>query len=598
MMVQLHNRQYPHLLRHADKLRQSGVLCDTVVVVDGQAFQAHGVVLACASKKLEQQLRDAEDGPRRQCTISNLSPRTFQQILDYAYRETLEVCAGDLRELLRAAELLEMRPLEEQCLEQLKMVTGAGQVPEAPGVASAGGEAPSSEGSPRVASLEEHSDVEVVEASPCTSPGGEKKTKPDDVPPQAAPAPPRVSVIASAATSVPSKLGWSSVTPQGMAHTSTDFMAIRSFQSSRPLLAYSIPYSAPVCSLYPSPSMTQVHDSILGYAGLFHPLHHGLLPAAQKLGVTIKQDPLGKKASFDATLIGNVPEEEERKLQGSADRIFRCLHCHKEFLDNRRLQMHAIIPSRNHPVSSLQAPRSDFSAVVEKHQATESPKRVDKRLRKVARCCNSTPRRFDEAEQQRICSNPSHLLSAVPLEPLFCPFCGKSQGARRGALSQHARRWGHLCPICNRSFASNTALRRHQRLHTGEVSFGCEYCDRCFRDESSLRSHRRIHSGEKPYQCQRCLKRFSLKHQLDTHYRVHTGEKPFECRLCGQRSRDYSAMIKHLRTHGGAAPYQCTICLEYCNSLAAMQKHLKTHPHQDFPPDWSINSTYLYTSHS
>ena len=75
------------------------------------------------------------------------------------------------------------------------------------------------------------------------------------------------------------------------------------------------------------------------------------------------------------------------------------------------------------------------------------------------------------------------------------------------------------------------------------------------------------------------------------------GEKPFECRLCGQRSRDYSAMIKHLRTHSGAAPYQCTLCLEFCNSLVAMQRHIKSHPVQDFPPNWTINSTYLYTSH-
>lgn len=77
-----------------------------------------------------------------------------------------------------------------------------------------------------------------------------------------------------------------------------------------------------------------------------------------------------------------------------------------------------------------------------------------------------------------------------------------------------------------------------------------------------------------------------------------TGEKPFECRLCGQRSRDYSAMIKHLRTHGGATPYQCTMCLEFCSSLAAMQKHLKNHPTQDFPPDWNLNSTYLYNCHT
>ncbi|MBN3313770.1 ZB16A protein, partial [Atractosteus spatula] len=57
-------------------------------------------------------------------------------------------------------------------------------------------------------------------------------------------------------------------------------------------------------------------------------------------------------------------------------------------------------------------------------------------------------------------------------------------------------------------------------------------------------------------------------------------------------------MIKHLRTHSGAGPYQCTVCLEFCCSLSAMQKHIKTHSAQDFPPDWSINSTYLYTCHS
>ncbi|XP_051522020.1 zinc finger and BTB domain-containing protein 16-like isoform X2 [Myxocyprinus asiaticus] len=133
---------------------------------------------------------------------------------------------------------------------------------------------------------------------------------------------------------------------------------------------------------------------------------------------------------------------------------------------------------------------------------------------------------------------------------------------------------------------------------SGEMTFRCKFCGRGRRDKRSLRSLRRGLGGEKPYQCKQCSKRFSLKHQLDTHHRVHTGEKPFECRLCGQRSRDYSAMIKHLRTHGGATPYQCTICLEFCSSLAAMQKHLKNHPSQDFPPDWSLSSTYLYNSHT
>ncbi|XP_060753673.1 zinc finger and BTB domain-containing protein 32 [Neoarius graeffei] len=131
-----------------------------------------------------------------------------------------------------------------------------------------------------------------------------------------------------------------------------------------------------------------------------------------------------------------------------------------------------------------------------------------------------------------------------------------------------------------------------------ELLHECKFCQRGVKEKRSLRSLRRGHGGEKPYQCKHCNKRFSLKHQLDTHLRVHTGEKPFECRLCGQRSRDYSAMIKHLRTHGGATPYQCTLCLEFCSSLVTMQKHLKSHPSQDFPPNWSLSSTYLYTCHA
>ncbi|KAJ8378929.1 hypothetical protein AAFF_G00232940 [Aldrovandia affinis] len=473
MTAQLRNPLYSPFLRRAGELRQAGFLCDAVIMVGSQVFRAHSLVLACASRELERQLTAAEDAHRRHCTVDALSARTFQQVMNYVYADTLEVSVEDLRSLLRAARLLEMEELGEQCLVWLRMldsdrrVRGSGR----------------RQGRHRI---------------------------------------------------WPSKLGWGALASRGSVPPDAEFAirSLHSLQSSQPLLAYSIPYSTPIYSLFPPPALPQMHDSLMSYTRLLHPFHHSLLQGPQKMAVSLKHSLLGKKASVDAELIvGNEPEGGVRKFQGSADRLFHCLQCRKEFLDNRKLQMHEVT-------------------------------------------------------------------SSVPLEPLCCPFCGKNQVSRSGHLPTHTRRWSHLCPDCGRSFTSNTAVRRHRRLHTGELSLGCEYCDRCFRDESSLQSHRRIHSGEKPYQCQRCPKRFSLKHQLNTHYRVHTGEKPFECRLCGQRSRDYSAMIKHLRTHGGAAPYQCTICLEYCNSLAAMQKHLKAHPVQDFPPNWSISSTYLYTSHS
>ncbi|XP_016893207.1 zinc finger and BTB domain-containing protein 16-A isoform X2 [Cynoglossus semilaevis] len=153
------------------------------------------------------------------------------------------------------------------------------------------------------------------------------------------------------------------------------------------------------------------------------------------------------------------------------------------------------------------------------------------------------------------------------------------------------------CQNCSSSLTADSAPRNAASTLSGKVCAGCRFCRKQYGLKREPQSKQHDQRGDKPYQCRHCPKKFSLKHQLDTHHRVHTGEKPFECRLCGQRSRDYSAMIKHLRTHGGATPYRCTLCLEFCSSLAAMQKHIRNHAMQEFPPDWSISSTYLYISH-
>uniref|UniRef100_A0AAY4APG9 BTB domain-containing protein n=1 Tax=Denticeps clupeoides TaxID=299321 RepID=A0AAY4APG9_9TELE len=126
-MVRVQNPSHSSLLRWANKLRLTGTLCDTLVVVEGQVFQAHGLVLACASRKLEQSLvaERSSDLPHR-CTLSDLSPRTFQQVLEYVYTGAVEVPRGELRELLTAAQVLEMDHLVKQlcvCVVRLPLST-------------------------------------------------------------------------------------------------------------------------------------------------------------------------------------------------------------------------------------------------------------------------------------------------------------------------------------------------------------------------------------------------------------------------------------------------------------------------------------------
>lgn len=121
-MIRINNTQYVHFLEQADALRRSGQLCDATISVRNQIFRAHRLVLACASRRLAEQLAlGGGDGPVR-CTLESFSPRTFKQVLDFAYMRALEVTRDDLRLLLRAAEVLEMRPLEEQCRKQLESI--------------------------------------------------------------------------------------------------------------------------------------------------------------------------------------------------------------------------------------------------------------------------------------------------------------------------------------------------------------------------------------------------------------------------------------------------------------------------------------------
>lgn len=121
-MIRINNTQYVHFLERADALRRSGMMCDAVISVRNQIFRAHRLVLACASRRLAEKLAlGGDEGPVR-CTLESFSPRTFKQVLDFTYKQALEVTRDDLQLLLRAAEVLEMQPLEEQCRTQLEII--------------------------------------------------------------------------------------------------------------------------------------------------------------------------------------------------------------------------------------------------------------------------------------------------------------------------------------------------------------------------------------------------------------------------------------------------------------------------------------------
>ncbi|MEQ2207859.1 hypothetical protein XENOCAPTIV_019844 [Xenoophorus captivus] len=106
------------LLQRANQMRLTGTLCDVIITVDGQEFPAHRTVLACTSKMFEILFHRSS----LRYALDFLSPKTFQQILEYAYTASLQATAEDLDDLLYAAEILEIEYLEEQCLKVLETI--------------------------------------------------------------------------------------------------------------------------------------------------------------------------------------------------------------------------------------------------------------------------------------------------------------------------------------------------------------------------------------------------------------------------------------------------------------------------------------------
>ncbi|KAG7242170.1 hypothetical protein INR49_024216 [Caranx melampygus] len=442
-MIRINNTQYFHFLQQADALRRSGTLCDAIISVKSHTFKAHRLVLACASRRLAQQLAQGDTDCPACCTLEYFSPRTFQQVLDFTYTQALEVSVEDLDLLLKAAQLLEMESLEDQCRKQLD--TFDCRVRE--------------EGK-----KEKMTDIKEEKGSAKETHQQKKESPVQDKKPQQT-----------------SSTGEEAI-------NSAIMESLSAADSAKNHISSSSPRKKPRLSNMPSKPYTR--DSVIAA-------------------------PVTSSSSFSS------PWTFSANMWNSVTTLRRIAENYSNLI--------AAHPSQSPNQSPIAYPIS----------------------------LSSPPHMFPLLGSHF--QNPVHSSVMVTLKTLK-PTQGKLKTANTAKeVSSVIQCCGSLPP-------------HHQGVSSVEEEMSCST------------NHNPIDRNTEetnPTSASTAPKR----------------EKPFECRLCGQRSRDYSAMIKHLRTHDGAAPYQCTVCLEFCSSLVAMQRHVKSHAMQDFPPDWSINSTYLYTSH-
>ncbi|XP_009465428.1 PREDICTED: zinc finger and BTB domain-containing protein 16 [Nipponia nippon] len=505
-MIQLQNPCHPTgLLHKANQMRLAGTLCDVVIMVDSQEFHAHRTVLACTSKMFEILFHRNS----QHYTLDFLSPKTFQQILEYAYTATLQAKVEDLDDLLYAAEILEIEYLEEQCLKILETI----QASEDNDTEVAMGD-----GGAAAAEEEEERKSRYIRGLFVSKPAGEES-----------------GYAGAAGQSLPAAargekpLGIYSLLPN---HKTEPVLGVPPSVASalhvQPALAVSMDFSA-YGGLLPQGFIQRELFSKLGELAA---------------GMKTESRALGEQCSVcGAELPDNETLEQHRKLH-SGMKTYGCELCGKRFLDSLRLRMHLLAHSAGAKALVCDQCGAQFSKedALETHRQTHTG--TD-----MAVFCLLCGKRFQtqSALQQ-------HMEVHAGVRSYICSECNRtfpSHTALKRHLRSHTGDHPYECEFCGSCFRDESTLKGHKRIHTGEKPYECNGCGKKFSLKHQLETHSAAASmpGEKPFECKLCHQRSRDYSAMIKHLRTHNGASPYQCTICLEYCPSLSAMQKHMKGH-------------------------------------------------
>ncbi|MCI4386583.1 hypothetical protein PGIGA_G00064110 [Pangasianodon gigas] len=615
-MIQLQNPSHPTALLHkANQMRLAGTLCDVVIMVDSQEFHAHRTVLACTSKMFEILFHRNS----QHYTLDFLSPKTFQQILEYAYTATLQAKVEDLDDLLYAAEILEIEYLEEQCLKILETIQSSdendaevnmndGGTEEDDehkgrhGRSTAGSKKHSMEDSGYVSTAQQAFALSsIVDQSPSVSTSFGLST----MSPTKAAVDSLMSIGQSLLQSSMQHTLGTEQTLQGNPHSilpeiKTEMMQVddaNGRESPRPMDSST------------SSNGDRNGDGDKSRDGPGTPTRSSVITSAR--GLQYVREDGGGDHPTEASQMGleGMPGMTEKHLAS----LYGLPPNHKS---EALLSMPASMASTLHMSPAL-AMSMDFSAYSSLLPQSFIQREFFNKLGEIAvgmkpdgrggqneRCnvCGAELPDNEAVEQHRklhsgmktygceLCGKRfldslrlrMHLLShSAGEKAIVCDQCG-AQFQKEEDLEAHRQihtgsDMAIFCLLCGKRFQTQTALQQHMEVHAGVRSYICSECNRTFPSHTALKRHLRSHTGDHPYECEFCGSCFRDESTLKGHKRIHTGEKPYECNGCGKKFSLKHQLETHYRVHTGEKPFECKLCHQRSRDYSAMIKHLRTH---------------------
>ncbi|KAJ2941066.1 hypothetical protein O0L34_g13195 [Tuta absoluta] len=179
-----------------------------------------------------------------------------------------------------------------------------------------------------------------------------------------------------------------------------------------------------------------------------------------------------------------------------------------------------------------------------------------------------------------------------------CPKCEKTFKSntrlRKHIFDYHSARRVE-CKYCNVQYANRDTLKAHlMRKHPTEVlcsipakKYICKECGMAFESPSHLKIHSTKHSHKRDFYCVECDKSFKTNHSLQQHLKtvsVHVTNQKYACLTCEKRFTTKAHVERHTRdVHIKAARYYCDQCGKEYRCKYKLAGHLQKHDGYERP---------------
>ncbi|XP_063063406.1 zinc finger and BTB domain-containing protein 16-A isoform X2 [Engraulis encrasicolus] len=619
--IHLQNPGHPGALLHkANQMRLSGTLCDVVIMVDAQEFRAHRTVLACASKMFEILFHRAS----QHYTLDFLSPKTFQQILDYAYTATLQAKLEDLDDLLYAAEILEIEYIEEQCLKILETIqaseehvadmadvnaTSAATTDNNNSSSNNNGGPLSMAMTATTAEEEEaaaamrmvaarhlkstllskkHSTMAGADG-PFGGGGGGGGWRHHRLALSAAAA-------AAAAAAMAGDLHNNPLHHYHQQHQHQQQLHHHHQAHRQPGMGHSPPGGGQP-TLSPTKaavdSLMSLGQALAPPGGLMERIKTEMMQVDEQ-GAAYGHEGGGNSSNGDGIGGGGPGGDGSRQQDGpgtptrsSVITSARELHVPGGRDDGSGGAMDAQMDLGGIPGGLGGMGGLTATGLAERHLASlyASMPANHKSEPSMLGMPGSMPMSPSLAAMSAVDLGAyGSLLQQSFMQREFFSKLGDyamktGSDAAVAAAGQLLAQTGDRCHICGLELPDSDAVEQHRKLHSGMKTYGCEFCGKHFLDSLRLRMHMLSHTGgAKALVCDQCGNQYAKEEELEAHRRTHSSsDMAVFCLLCGKRFATQKALQQHMEVHAGVRSYICSECDRTFPSHTALKRHLRSH---------------------